>query len=47
MNMEEFKKEIIEDEGVKHEVYLDHLAGHGRSKNAGHGLEVKALHRRL
>ena len=25
MNMEEFKKEIIEDEGVKHEVYLDHL----------------------
>jgi lysozyme len=25
MNMEEFKKEIIEDEGVKHEIYLDHL----------------------
>ena len=25
MNMEEFKKEIIEDECGKHEVYLDHL----------------------
>ncbi len=25
MNMDEFKKEIIEDEGVKHEVYLDTL----------------------
>ena len=25
MNMEEFKKEIIIDEGIKHEIYLDHL----------------------
>ena len=25
MNMEEFVKEITIDEGVKHEVYLDHL----------------------
>ena len=25
MNMEEFVKEITIDEGVKHEIYLDHL----------------------